>query len=132
MLVHPLNTQNTHRFIKFSLVGGASTLLHTLVLFAMLYLFHTSTILANTGGFLTAFILSFLGHSKWTFAYTGKPLLAVCRFFCIALLAFIANLAMMHLLQEYSPATAPALRLLLSIGIMPFITYTLGRVWAFA
>jgi putative flippase GtrA len=127
-----VRTLKNHRFVRFSAIGGVATLLHISIAFLTTYMFNTPVILANTLGFLIAFVLSFTGHYRWTFSLKGQVTQAMWRFLCVALLAFSANLILMHLIHLYSPATVMGLRVLVSIGIMPFVSYTLGRLWAFS
>jgi len=113
---------------RFFGVGIAAMLTHLLVVMALVPLGITP-LAANGIGFLVAFQVSYIGHSRWTFRSTGG-VRQYFRFFSVAAPAFVLNETVYALVLRFSSLNyLPALALILtSIAVL---TYLSSRMWAF-
>lgn len=118
------------RLLRFGLVGIAATLTHMGVAEAALLAGGLPAVWASVIGFVPAFAVSYLGHARVTFAGQARHAHALPRFFLIALGGFLASLGLLTAAQ--GQPLPEALRLALSIAVIPAITYVLARLWAFA
>lgn len=119
--------------VSFLLVGCSAAAVHLLVVFAFVNLGGISALWANPLGFLTAFTVSYFGHSRWTFPLdTTQHGRAVRRFFVLATTGFALNQTAFNWglgwvgQQFYLPLLAV---------VMIFVaaaTFVLSKLWAFA
>lgn len=119
--------------VFFFLVGSAAALVHLLVVYALVSACAWQAQWANPIGFLTAFGVSFIGHSRWTFPI--KPdahARAVKRFFLLATLGFLMNQAAYAWGLRWV-GSAAYLPLLVAVMLLVAVaTFFLGKLWAFA
>lgn len=115
---------------RFGVVGVSATALHLAVAAGLLMLAGAPPLLANTGAFLVAFCLSFSGNYFWTFRAPGNAGRAMRRFLAISGSAFLVNTLVLSALLE-SGRVAPLIALVLSVAVMPVITYLASRLWGF-
>ncbi len=118
------------RLIRFGIVGVGATLVHIGVALLSLNYIINSPQISNAIGFLVAFIVSFTGQYFWTFKSTKHPLTAVIKFFCVALTGFLGSAALLGYLSAHTEF-AQEIKLILSICIIPFITYITGKYFIF-
>lgn len=114
-------------------VGTAAALTHLSVVASAVEFFGLQPLAANVIGFCFAFLVSFTGHARWTFAISpARYAAARTRFFAVALTSFVLNQTAyaeaLHLFgaRYYLPALAAVL---LTVAI---ITFLLSKLWAFA
>jgi putative flippase GtrA len=75
----------------FTAVGTAAAGLNLLVV-AEAVPFGVSPLVANVVGFLLAFVLSFIGHGRWSFPAAGRPVgIALRRFALLSVAGFALN-----------------------------------------
>jgi putative flippase GtrA len=88
-------------------------------------------VLANVGGWLVAFVVSFLGQWRLTFRAHGAPWLrALRRFFLLSLTGFAINEASYAILLRLTPYRYDVLLAIVLVGVA-VMTYFLGSRWAF-
>lgn len=88
-------------------------------------------LLANAGGWLVAFVVSFCGQWLLTFRGSGAPWLqALRRFFLVSLAGFGANEGAYALLLHFSALPYDLLLGLVLVGVA-VMTYLLSSRWAF-
>ncbi|MFH7325996.1 GtrA family protein [Desulfurivibrio sp. C05AmB] len=118
--------------LRFAGVGGIATLLHYGVAVGLVYLLALHPELANVGGFLVAFGVSFLGHWRWTFReQPSRFRFALPAFFVVAGGFFLLNASLFHLLLTRSELRFE-LALLLVQALIVVLTFLAGKYWAFA
>ncbi|GAA5234652.1 GtrA family protein [Verticiella sediminum] len=115
---------------RFGVVGLSATALHLAVASGLITLFAVPPLAANTCAFLVAFCLSFSGNYFWTFRMPGDPRRAIKRFLTISFSAFLVNTLILSLLLE-SGRLAPVPSVVISVAVMPAITYLASRFWGF-
>lgn len=115
----------------FGATGAAAAATHLLVVVLLVEGGGAAPLVANIGGFLVAFGVSYPGHRYLTFA-TGRapPAQSLPRFFLVAGLGFLLNESLFALLLLLTPLPYPA-ALLLVLGLVAVVTYLLSRHWAF-
>jgi len=119
---------------KFAIVGVLATLTHAAVAASLLQSGVLSAFPANVCGFLVAFGVSFSGHYLWSFAHLrqqGKALKSMTRFLIIALAGFALNSFVLTLWLSLTP-WPDLFGLLVSIAIVPALSFLGARLWAFS
>jgi putative flippase GtrA len=118
----------------FGLVGGAAMIVHFYTVVAIFVPLNIHPLIANTLGFLIAFVVSYLGHAHLTFRNPSKPnntnLKSMYRFLSVAILGFVINQMIFFILLQHTQLgidTSLAITLLFVSGV----TYLLSRFWAF-
>ena len=121
----------TRQLLKFGVVGASAAAVHMLVVIALVQQLALHPLLANIGAFLTAFIVSYVGHRQWTFeaqnqshASTGP------KFFLVAVLGFISNEALFYLFLNYLPLPY-YVSLFIVLILVAASTFILSKIWAF-
>jgi putative flippase GtrA len=121
-------------FFWFALVGFSAMFVHFYTVTAIFVPLAIHPLIANTLGFLVAFIVSYLGHTYLTFKQPNKKtapsLSGLFRFFIVATASFLLNQVIFYLLLSFTK-----LGLDLSLGItlvlVAGVTYLLSKFWAF-
>lgn len=114
----------------FGLVGAGAAAVHLGLVWCLVAQFALAPLLANVLGFCTAFVVSFVGHHRRTFAAHAAPVRrALPRFLLVAVLGFASNeilyALLLHLGMEYR------LALFLVLVAVAGMTWLLSRYWAF-
>lgn len=118
------------QIFRFSLIGGAATLIHLLVGVTLIHA-GWAPLIANAAAFCVAFFVSFAGHFGYTFSSGDSSMTgSLLRFMAVALAGFIANEAILGgLLTRH--ILSPAATLIVSTGLVALGTFILCRRWAF-
>jgi len=116
--------------LRFGFVGAVATLVH-LTVGSSWIAFGINPLWANLWAFMTALLVSFLGHQFFTFRGHGRPIRSTAtRFASVAILGFVVNelilLTLTRLLQ-----LNPTLSLIISTLSVAVMTFVLSRLWAF-
>ena len=118
------------RITRFGMVGVAALFTHMAVAWLVLDRLTGSPYAASLAGFLVAFCVSFLGHYHFTFAGGQGYAKTLPRFFAVAASGFLASLLVLNAVAAYGlPKTVS---LMVSILVIPALTYIAARLWAFA
>lgn len=120
---------------RFGLVGIAATLTHAGIALALTVSGVAHPLVANLIAFLVAFLVSFLGHHFWSFpdpaSTKQRRRRRMLRFFVLAFAGFSANSIALAGWLAWVPLP-DAIGVLVSIGLIPLVTYLGARLWAFA
>lgn len=113
-------------FIRFGIIGCLATAVHT-VSFVGLVQVGLSGILSNLVAYSVAVGISYVGHSRWTFASKGK----FHRFAVTSLLGLALNSAISFFLVDLwgLPAWVAAIVMLI---VTPTLTFLALRLWVFS
>jgi putative flippase GtrA len=119
------------RLVRFGAVGMVATATHFVVAVALTSGFGLDPQLTNVAGFLVAFIISFAGQWKWTFAdQRARFATALPSYFALAVGGFAVNAIAYRLLLQTT-----GLRYDIALGIVLLavagVTFLLSRYWAF-
>ncbi len=122
-----------HQIAIFIAVGTAAAFTHLSVVAAMVEALALHPLAANVIGFGVAFLVSFSGHSRWTFPIAREQhATARIRFLVVAVSGFAVNQAAyawaLHIFgpKYYLPVLAAVL-----LGVAGS-TFLLSKLWAFA
>jgi len=117
----------------FIAVGLTAALVHALVVWGLVAATAMAPLIANVGGFLVAFWVSFFGHRYLSFTHGRHSpwQRALPRFALVAGLAFAANELFYAALLIFTPLPYMA-ALILVLGTVAVGTYILSRFWAFS
>ena len=122
-----------HQIAIFIAVGTAAAFTHLAVVAAAVEAMALHPLAANVLGFCAGFLVSFGGHSRWTFPI-GREQVATARmrFFLVAATGFAVNQTAyaeaLHIFgQDYYLPVLAAVLLGVAAG-----TFLLSKLWAFA
>ena len=123
------------QFLRFGIVGGLATLVHSAGYVAFIEVFDVTPIFSNIFAFLVAVLVSFAGHSTWTFRheYRDRSTSAssvFLKFGMTALLGLSLNtffvfLAITLLALHYAWA------IVFFVFVTPVIVYLVSKLWVF-
>ena len=120
------------RLFRFGIIGLMAAAIHYWVVVALVELGGLAPLLANVGGFATAFWCSFFGHRHWTFAdrRSTNASRSFFRFLATAILGFLLNQLLFYLLLTH--VNLPYyISLAIVVAVVAVLTYVLSRLWAF-
>jgi len=118
--------------IRFALIGALATVLHWVAAMVAIDRIGTAPLVANAMGWLCAFAISFLGHFWVTFRGHGAPLCrSMVRFACVSAIGFAMSTLVFAQLVRLHPSLY-GMWLALTLMMVAFVSYQLGRRWAFS
>jgi len=115
---------------RFVLVGLTSTLVHVITAYGLTKLFDLGVQTSNIIGFTSAFLLSFIGHQKYTFRVSDQRFKRILRFFCTSSAGLLTSSSILYI-------TTTHLMLPVEVGfiaivcIVPVATYLISLRWVF-
>lgn len=118
------------RMGRYGLIGILAVIVHGTIAFALLLTTPIAPLAAHTAGFLAGFVVSGVGHARWTFDVEGAHLPPLMRFFLVACAALvISEFVMAACLYTFDldKLAAQAAALFTSAGF----SYLGSRLWAF-
>ncbi len=117
--------------VAFGAVGVTAFLVHFAVV-AITVPLGVPPLLANVFGFLAAFAVSFLGHSRWSFPAEGRPAAAALkRFAVVAVSGFALNESAYAMLLRWTQLDY-RMALFIVLCAVAGLSWLAGRYWAFA
>ena len=117
-------------------MGITATATHALVFVLAIEAFAIEPMLANLAAFTVALVVSFSGHSRWTFRPRNGALAppassaAFCRFFLVALLGFALNSLVIFVVIDLLAWPYQA-ALAFMVFVVPVVVFLLCKYWAF-
>jgi putative flippase GtrA len=118
------------QLFRFGLVGGAATLVNSVVFILLVDKLKLAPLLGNFLAFVVAFFVSYFGHSWWTFKHKQHSHEKLMKFLVTSLVSLGLNSlfvwTFMHLLHQSAYiATLPM------IFITPLLTFAISKYWVF-
>lgn len=115
----------------FTIIGALAALVHYVVAVGLEAGLDIAPAWANLCGFFLAFPVSYIGHTRFSFASTSnRHSSALPKFFGVALAGFLGNQALTLSALHFTP-----LPFWLILGVVMVViavsTYILSRYWAF-
>ncbi len=118
------------QFFFFGVIGGLATLVNAAIFIVLVDILHFEPLLGNFLAFLLAVMVSYFGHSWWTFKHKQHSKEKVLKFLLVALIGLGINSTfiwfLMHLLHQ--SAYIAALPMIL---ITPLATFFINKFWVF-
>ena len=115
---------------RFLIVGSTAAAVHFCVVVFLVRVFGYAPLIANFGGFLVSFQVSYWGHRAWTFSDTNTPHCeAYPKLVAVQLVNFGLNESLYYfLLSLHLPYE---LALLIVLAILPAFTFVTSKFWVF-
>jgi putative flippase GtrA len=118
------------QLLRFSAVGALATVVHIGVAMGVVAAAGISPTVGSMIGFVAAFVVSYLGHFRFTFAVPGRYRDYLLKFAVSSLASFLLStgavwVATAILGIDYKPA------LIALAIIVPFCNYLVNRFWVF-
>ena len=118
------------QFARFLTVGVFNTLIGYAVIFIAMYGVGLSPELSNGLGFAVGLFSSFVLSRKFTFRSEGKVNAELIRFLIAFMIAYLLNLAVLHLLVRYFHFHA-GLSQIISGAVYTICSYWFNARWVF-
>ncbi len=115
------------KLVKYGIVGLISTAIHVCVAYLFLTYAVDSLLWSNIFGFLFAYVFSYIAQSKYVFSKDLSTDRAL-DYFVVQLASLLLSIALTALLSDYSNY----LRVLVVIIMLPFITFSIHKLWTFS
>jgi len=120
----------TSRLAWFVAVGCAAAAVHLAVVVVLVSGLGQWPLVANVGGWMVAFLVSFSGHWLLTFEQRAPWRRAARRFFTISLAGFLVNETTYAILLRWSGWRYDVLLAIVLVAVA-VLTYLLSSRWAF-
>lgn len=118
------------RMVRFSIVGIVATVVHVSVAIVAIDYAGVSPVIGSVIGFLAAFLVSYVGHFRFTFHVQGQYRDYVLRFGIGSLVSFVLSTVLVWVLT--GPLRVDAKLALVATGIIvPISNYLINRLWVF-
>lgn len=118
------------QIMRFGLVGLVAAMVHFTTVILLVHHFQYAPLIANIGGFMVSFQVSYWGHRMWTFSDTViSHSEAYPRLVLIQTINFCVNEYLYYYLLSLQISYQSAL--ILVIAIMPLFTFLTSKVWVF-
>ena len=122
---------HVQRVPRFIAVGCTAAAVHFAVVLVLVSFAHAAPLLANVGGWLLAFVVSFLGQWRFTFRASAAPgWRSLRRYLALSLVGFLANEAAYAALLHWTTLPYDVLLAIVLVAVA-FGTYVLSAGWAF-
>ncbi|WP_236074859.1 GtrA family protein [Teredinibacter purpureus] len=117
------------QLLVFGVVGVLATLTHYLVALFSYEGLNLSLYFANLLGYLSAVLVSYFGHGRFTFKQSFRWALFV-RFSVMSVTTFLCSELMLVGLENYAQLPA-RFSLAVVVCTIPIVTFVLSKLWVF-
>lgn len=117
-------------FVRFGIVGIASTFIHVAVFSLLVELFVVAPVAASVPAFFTAMLASYSVNHRWTFGAQGSHSVHLPRYAVVALTGLGLNVLITYVVVNLLGYWY-GLALAVVVTVVPAATYMLNRNWAF-
>jgi putative flippase GtrA len=117
--------------VAFIVVGSTAAATHLAAAFVLVNYGGLMPAFANVPAFLCAFCVSFAGHSRHSFHASAKSRRTWWRWLQVSLASFFLNQGLYLLALKAFPQVWYLLLLGMVTGVVAFLSYSLGKAWAF-
>jgi putative flippase GtrA len=118
------------RVVRFSIVGIVATAAHVSVAIIAVSVAGVFPVVGSVIGFLAAFMISYYGHSRFTFAVAGQSRDELLRFGIAGLVSFILSTIVVWVLTSILRVDSKSALVATGI-IVPISNYLINRFWVF-
>lgn len=116
--------------LRFGIVGICATVTHVVIVLSMVEGGFAGPFWANVAAFTGAVFVSYFGNHGWTFRLSGGHATHFSRFLPVALTGLALNQGIVYLVVRILGLDY-RIALGLVVSVVPTITFTLSRQWAF-
>lgn len=114
------------------MVGTLAAVTHMLAAFLIVEAGWASPAWANVGAFLCAFLVSYIGHRRYTFSYAGKNSDSIGKWFVVSVCGFLFNQLLFVSALHLFPHVFYLVLMFVVTAMMAVASYLLGKYWAFS
>jgi putative flippase GtrA len=118
------------RLVRFSMVGGLATGVYLLAALITVGLLGASPMVGATVGFCASFVVSYIGHFRYTFAVQGRYRDYLVKFAVSSLASFLVSTLVMWLATKWLMIDYRIALVAVAITI-PICSYAVNRFWVF-
>jgi putative flippase GtrA len=118
------------RLVRFSMVGGLATGVYLLSALIAVELLGASPMIGATVGFCASFVVSYIGHFRFTFAVQGRYRDYLVKFAGSSLASFLVSTLVMGLATKWLMIDYRVALVAVAI-ITPICSYAVNRFWVF-
>ncbi|HTM64465.1 MAG TPA: GtrA family protein [Gammaproteobacteria bacterium] len=115
---------------RFLTVGVGAATVHFTIVVLLVQLLNYAPLIANVGGFVVSFQVSYWGHRLWTFSETDvSHREAYPKLVMVQVLNFCMNEYLFYFFLSYN--LPYPLALLIVLSILPAFTFVMNKFWVF-
>jgi putative flippase GtrA len=118
------------QLLRFSAVGALATVVHIGVAMVVVAAAGISPTVGSMIGFVAAFVVSYLGHFRFTFAVPGRYRDYLLKFAVSSLASFLLSTGAVWVATAFLGINYKPALIALAI-IVPFCNYLVNRFWVF-
>jgi len=126
-----VNVQDRSNPLAFILVGCTAAAVHMLTALVLVEKAAATPAMANIAAFFCAFAVSFTGHRCFTFDAREKVVRSMGKWLAVALGGFLVNQSLYMTALTLFPQIDYLASLFVVTAFVAFISYRLGKRWAF-
>ena len=115
-----------YKIVRYGLTGGLATGIHVGIAYLYIYFVSSSLFIANTLGFLVAFVFSYLLQSLFVFQHNINIKKAF-KYFVVQFASLLTSI----MISSYIPLENSYIKTLLVVLFLPLITYVGHRFCTF-
>lgn len=125
-----MNRLQLQQITRFLTVGVSAAAVHFTVVVLLVQLLNYAPLIANVGGFVVSFQVSYWGHRLWTFSATevlhreAYPKLVMVQIVNFSMNEYLFYFFLSHDLPY-------PLALLIVLSILPAFTFVMNKFWVF-
>jgi len=122
--------QNTKELLKFTMVGGVSTVAHYLVLLISVETLHLDALIATMIGYSIGALINYYLNLRYTFNSNASHRAALPKFVIMVILGFAINAFVMFLMVYVASVNYMVGQLVATITVYCW-NFMIGKHWTF-
>lgn len=126
-----VTARNQSRPVAFIAVGSVAAGVHLLVAWIVVELGWATPAWANVSAFSCAFMVSFIGHRRYTFGIAGHVAGSLAKWLAVSIGAFAVNQILYLTALNLFPQIFYLVLLFAVTALLAVASYCLGKFWAF-
>ena len=118
------------KIVVFAAVGLLASAIHILVAWLLMFFLGVSVFICNLFGFLTAFVISYVGHYFFSFRSSASHLQALAKFLLTAITGFLFNTFILYLLIHFFGYES-IIFVVFAVACSAGLVYLISNYWVF-
>lgn len=120
----------TKQLFRFGIIGGLATIINCIIFVLLVDFLKLQPLAGNFLAFSSAFLISYLGHSSWTFKNKQHNKERLIKFLITALIGLAVNSSFVWILMHYFNQSA-YIAVLPMVFITPILVFYINKTWVF-
>ena len=125
-----VNRELAGQILRFGVVGGGATITHMIAAITVHSLFSIEELLANLIGAMCGGVVSYIGHSQFTFGVNREHGFQVPRFVAMFLTALAISSSLTWIVCDLLDGPFVVAQILM-VGVVPIATFLIMKLWVF-